>query len=73
MCWDLKGHGLGDLLMAKILRYLAHAGTQRVIGDVLHENRPMRDLAERLGFRVDTARSDDFALRYRLDLAASGA
>jgi len=69
---DLKGHGLGDLLMAKILRYLAHAGTQRVIGDVLHENRPMRDLAERLGFRVDTARSDDFALRYRLDLAAPG-
>ena len=70
---DLKGNGLGDLLMAKILRYLAHAGTQRVIGDVLHENRPMRDLAERLGFRVDTASSDDFALRYRLDLAASGA
>jgi acetyltransferase len=69
---DLKGHGLGDLLMAKILRYLTHAGTQRVIGDVLHENRPMRDLAERLGFRVDTARSDDFALRYRLDLAAPG-
>jgi len=69
---DLKGHGLGDLLMAKILRYLTHAGTQRVIGDVLHENRPMRDLAERLGFRVDTARSDDFALRYRLDLGASG-
>jgi len=69
---DLKGHGLGDLLMAKILRYLAHAGTQRVIGDVLHENRPMRDLAERLGFRVDTARSDDFALRYRLELAAAG-
>jgi acetyltransferase len=66
---DLKGHGLGDLLMAKILRYLRGRGTQRVIGDVLHENKPMRDLAERHGFRIDEAGNDDFALRYVLELA----
>ncbi len=67
---DLKSHGLGDLLMAKILRYLQGRGTQRVIGEVLHENRPMRDLAARLGFRIDAAGSDDFALRYVLELNA---
>jgi len=66
---DLKGHGLGDLLMVKILRYLRSRGTQRVIGDVLHENRPMRELAEHLGFRIDTSRSDDFALHYVLELS----
>ena len=70
---DLKGHGLGDLLMAKILRYLRSRGTQRVIGDVLHENRPMRDLSERLGFRIDATRGDDFALRYVLKLSAANA
>ncbi len=67
---DLKGQGLGDLLMAKILHYLKSRGTQRVIGDVLHENKPMRDLATRLGFRIDAAGSDDFALRYVLELSA---
>jgi acetyltransferase len=67
---DLKGHGLGDLLMVKILRYLRGRGTQRVIGDVLHENKPMRDLATRLGFHIDTDGSDDFALRYVLELNA---
>ena len=67
---DLKGQGLGDLLMAKILHYLKSRGTQRVIGDVLHENKPMRDLATRLGFHIDAAGSDDFALRYVLELSA---
>lgn len=66
---DLKGRGLGDLLMVKILRYLRGRGTQRVIGEVLHENKPMRDLAARLGFHIDTAGSDDYALRYVLELA----
>jgi acetyltransferase len=69
---DLKGHGLGELLMNKLLRYLRSRGTQRVVGDVLHENRPMRDLAESLGFRVDDAVRDDSSLHYVLDLAAEG-
>ena len=65
---DLKGRGLGDLLMAKILRYLKAHGTQRVVGDVLRENQAMRDLALAHGFRVDTGRDDADALRYVLDL-----
>jgi acetyltransferase len=67
---DLKGRGLGDLLMSKILRYLRGRGTARVVGDVLHENKPMRDLAVRHGFHVDEASRDDSALHYVLDLQA---
>jgi acetyltransferase len=72
---DLKGHGLGDLLMGKLLRYLRGRGTQRVVGDVLYENRPMRELALRHGFHVDAAVHDDSVLHYVLDLhpAAAGA
>ena len=70
---DLKGQGLGDVLMGKLLRYLRGRGTQRVVGDVLHENRPMRELATRLGFRVDDAVRDDSALHYVLDLRAAPA
>ena len=65
---DLKGHGLGELLMGKLLRYLRNRGTQRVVGDVLHENRPMRELAEGLGFRIDEKVHDDFVLHYVLNL-----
>lgn len=65
---DLKGRGLGDLLMGKIVRYLKAHGTERVVGDVLHENRPMRELALRHGFHVDAAVPDDQALRYVLEL-----
>jgi acetyltransferase len=71
---DLKGQGLGDLLMGKIVRYLKDRGTLRVVGEVLHENKPMRDLAIRHGFHVDAGRSDHNALHYVLELAAeSGA
>jgi len=31
----------------------------------------MRDLAERLGFRIDASSRDDFALRYVLELSAA--
>jgi len=65
---DLKGRGLGDLLMGKLLRYLRAHGTQRVVGDVLHENRPMRELALRHGFHIDAASGADDALHYVLDL-----
>ncbi len=70
---DLKGRGLGDLLMTKILRYLRGRGTARVVGDVLHENKAMRDLALRHGFHVDPASRDDTALHYVLELAPEGA
>jgi acetyltransferase len=70
---DLKGRGLGDLLLGKLLRYLRDHGTQRVAADVLRENKAMRNLADRRGFSVHESSSDATALRYVLELRAEGA
>lgn len=47
---DLKGRGLGLLLMERLLAYLRERGTARVHGLVLRENTGMQALARRLGF-----------------------
>jgi acetyltransferase len=47
----LKGAGLGELLMAKLIRTLRARGTQRLVATVLRENTRMLDLARDLGFR----------------------
>jgi acetyltransferase len=49
---DLKGRGLGRLLMRKMIGFLSGRGTQRMVGYVLRENQPMRDLARSLGFEA---------------------
>lgn len=48
---DLKRHGLGYLLMSKILDYCRDYGTREVYGLVLSANKQMLDLAAHLGFR----------------------
>jgi acetyltransferase len=57
---DLKGRGLGRLLMQKMIGFLSGRGTGRMVGYVLRENQPMRDLARSLGFEagVSAAGSD---------------
>lgn len=45
-------HGLGTLLMDKLLRYLRDRGTAEVIGECLLENTGMAKLARRAGFSV---------------------
>ena len=68
---DLKGHGLGRLLLAKLVRYLEAQGTQRVVGYVLRENRAMRELAQHVGFVADAEASDANAVRVVMTLAAA--
>jgi acetyltransferase len=48
---DMKGQGLGELLMRKIIAYCRQRGTREIIGDILRENQPMRTLAAELGFK----------------------
>jgi len=67
---DLKGRGLGSLMLAKMVRYLRQRGTQQLVAEVLRENQPMRELARRHGFRVDTRFHDPEAIRFVLDLQA---
>jgi acetyltransferase len=65
---DLKGRGLGRLLMDKLVRFLAGRGTTRIVGVVMRENDAMRALALSLGFTVDTAASDEDGVRFVLPL-----
>jgi acetyltransferase len=55
---DLHCHGLGHLLLARMLEYLAERGTQRVVAYVMRENDTMRTLAMDGGFVVDARKSD---------------
>ena len=48
----LKGHGLGWLLMQRVIQYAKDKQLRRVYGDVLAENSAMLQMAEELGFRA---------------------
>lgn len=65
---DLKGQGLGHLLLGKMVRYLRGIGTQRMVGEVLRENLGMRELARAHGLHADTLASDSDSIRYVLEL-----
>jgi acetyltransferase len=47
---QLKGHGLGWLLMRHVIDYAKEKGLQRVFGDVLAENATMLQMCAELGF-----------------------
>lgn len=49
----LKGHGLGWLLMQRVIDYAKEKGLRRVYGDVLAENTSMLQMTEELGFRAE--------------------
>lgn len=68
---DLKGSGLGQRLMGKMIQHLRERGTQRLVGTVLRENTGMLELAHSLGFQASDSPSDpgDHAVRFvSLDL-----
>ncbi len=50
---DIKGHGLGRLLLEKLILYCRERGTRRIIGQALPQNALMRRLAKRTGFREE--------------------
>jgi acetyltransferase len=55
---DLKGHGLGWLLMQMIIEYARAEGIATIEGQVLRENTAMLAMCRELGFQV-TADADD--------------
>jgi acetyltransferase len=55
---ELKGTGLGLLLMQKIIGYLRTQGTQRLVATVLDSNQRMLKLASDLGFVEDVSKDD---------------
>jgi RimJ/RimL family protein N-acetyltransferase len=67
----LKGHGLGWLLMRRVVDYARKKGLRRVYGDVLAENTTMLQMCAELGFHTEDIGSD--IRRVVLDLENIGA
>ncbi len=67
---DLKGRGLGQLLLAKLVRYARQKGLERLVGVVLRENKGMLALAQHVGFVVDASQPTEPGV-VRLVLATS--
>ena len=64
---DMKGQGLGEALMRKIIAYCRQRGTREIVGDILRENQAMRTLAAELGFKpAGTPGSDVVEVRLPL-------
>ena len=65
---DLKGAGLGDRMMHKLIAHFRARGTQRLVASVLVDNRRMLELAESLGFENDTTQPEPGVRSIHLDL-----
>jgi acetyltransferase len=52
---DLKGKGLGRMLMLRLLKYAQSRGIHVVFGDILRENQAMIALSRKLGFTIGAA------------------
>ncbi len=63
----LRGDGLGSLLMQKMIDYTRRRGTLELRGTVLPDNRPMKKLANKMGFESHYS-SDEQAVVVRLRL-----
>lgn len=64
---DLKGTGLGSILLDKIIRYHRARGTGEIGAQVMAENAPMVKLARRFGFAVHPGEEPD-VVECRLEL-----
>jgi len=56
---DMKGQGLGHMLMNRIIDYCRSRGTAEIKGLVLASNESMLGLARRLGFRIEAGPEPD--------------
>jgi|HigsolmetaAR203D_1030402.scaffolds.fasta_scaffold00066_9 acetyltransferase len=65
---DMKGQGLGYLLMTEILDYARERGIGQLYGEVLRENTTMLRMAEELGFQRSEVPDEPGVVRVRIDL-----
>jgi acetyltransferase len=64
---DLKGHGLGSILLNKIITYCRERGTATLVGQILGDNQRMLALARDYGFSR-TAQTDVCIVEVTLNL-----
>lgn len=67
---DLKGRGLGWLLMQTMIEYAAADGLRMVQGEVLRDNTTMLAMCSELGFKIESDPDDPGLCRVALDLTA---
>jgi acetyltransferase len=65
---DMKGTGIGWLLMNKIIAFLRGRGTQRIVATVLRENDRMLSMAAKLGFVFAEEQPEESTRRIELAL-----
>ena len=65
---DVKGRGLGAVLMKKVIGYCRERKIGELVGDILATNTRMLALARDLGFEI-TASEDPSVVRAKLALA----
>ena len=56
---DLKGHGLGRILMEKLIAYCRRRGTREIVGEALPQNTRVIQLVRKLGFTVTPVPAED--------------
>jgi acetyltransferase len=65
---DLKGKGLGRMLMEKLIAYCRARGTCEIVGEALPQNSPVIGLVKKLGFTVGPVDEDEGVRKFWLDL-----
>ena len=56
---ELKGKGLGKLLMKKLIRHSRDRGAQEIVGETLSQNQALLGLVKPLGFTANRSREND--------------
>ncbi|MDN0081959.1 bifunctional acetate--CoA ligase family protein/GNAT family N-acetyltransferase [Crenobacter sp. SG2305] len=64
----IQGHGLGGILLTKVIDYCRWRGTVELVGEVLTENERMLTLAKALGFRIQHKQAERGVMRVALTL-----
>jgi acetyltransferase len=62
-----QGRGIGSRLLGKLVEAARRHGIKRLYGDILAMNRPMLELARKLGFRL-SRHEDPTLTRATVDL-----
>jgi acetyltransferase len=65
---DLKGKGLGRMLMEKLIAYCRARGTGEIVGEALPQNSPVIGMVKKLGFTVGPVDEDEGVRKFWLKL-----
>ena len=64
---DVKGQGLGSILMSKVIEYCRSRGTQEIVGEASPQNIGVLNLVRRFGFEIQSM-PEDGVMMLRLNL-----